>query len=353
MKTAMFYGEKDIRVQEMPDPTPAQGEVLVAIKSAGICGSDLHNYRGNRPRSGDVPWRQGHELAGEVVGLGDGVDVDTLAVGQRVAIEAKHLLNCGHCRDCKTGSYHLCETRGIRNGVREASYGFSELDVVVQENARPIPDHVSYDGAALLDCYAVSVHAAHISPAGPDDTVVVLGAGTIGITMGQIAKAFGAGRVIMVSTRRAPLEVALHMNATDEIVVTSEVDPVQAVMDLTVGDGGGVVYETVGGNDQLLSQCMSMARRGGDVCIIGSFTQPQQIPTELGMQRELSLRWSNSYSSFNGIGEAQTALDLMGRGLLDVSDMVTHHYGIDDINEAFVVADDKRASGAIKVVITP
>jgi len=143
------------------------------------------------------------------------------------------------------------------------------------------------------------------------------------------------------------------MNATDEIVVTSEVDPVQAVMDLTVGDGGGVVYETVGGNDQLLSQCMSMARRGGDVCIIGSFTQPQQIPTELGMQRELSLRWSNSYSSFNGIGEAQTALDLMGRGLLDVSDMVTHHYGIDDINEAFVVADDKRASGAIKVVITP
>ena len=347
----MFYGEKDIRVEEMPDPIPAYGEVLVQIKSAGICGSDLHNYRGNRPRTGDVPWRQGHELAGEVVGLGDGVS--TLTVSQRVAIEAKHLLGCGQCRECKAGSYHICETRGIRNGIRQASYGFSELDVVVQNNARLIPDHVSYDGAALLDCYAVSVHAAHISPTGPDDTVVVLGAGTIGITMGQIAKAFGVGRVIMVSTRREPLQVALQMNATDEIVVTAETDPVDGVMALTGGDGGAVVYETVGGNAQLITQCMAMTRRGGDVCIIGSFTQPQQVPTDLGMQRELSLKWSNSYSSFNGIDEAQTALHLMSRGLLDVSDIVTHHYELDDIKEGFSVADDKRQSGAIKVIITP
>jgi len=143
------------------------------------------------------------------------------------------------------------------------------------------------------------------------------------------------------------------MNATDEIVVTSKIDPVEGVMALTNGDGGAVVYETVGGNDQLIAQCMTMSRRGGDVCIIGSFTQPQQVPTDMAMQRELSLRWSNSYSSFNGIGEAQTALDLMSRGLLDVSGIITHHYPIDDIKEGFSVADDKRNSGAIKVIITP
>ncbi|NQW17411.1 MAG: alcohol dehydrogenase catalytic domain-containing protein [Chloroflexi bacterium] len=351
MKTAMFYGEKDIRVEEIADPVPGPGEVLVRIRSAGICGSDLHNYRGNRPRSGDVPWRQGHELAGEVVALGSGVN--SLAIGQRVAIEAKHLLGCGNCRECRSGNYHICATRGIRNGVRQASFGFSELDVVVQENARPIPDHVSFDGAALLDCYAVSVHAAHIAPAGPDDTVVVLGAGTIGITMGQVAKAFGAGRVIMVSTRREPLQVALEMNATDEIVVTSEVDPIESVMHLTDEDGAAVIYETVGGNEQLIAQCMSMARMGGAVCIIGSFTRPQQIPADLAMQRELSLLWSNSYSSFNGVSEQQTALDLMSRGLLDVSTIVTHRYPLDAILEAFSVADDKRTSGAIKVIVSP
>ena len=217
MKTAMFYGGRDIRVEEIPDPEPGLGEVLIRIRSAGVCGSDLHNYRGNRPAAGDVPWRQGHELAGEVAGFGQGVT--GLELGQRVGIEAEHLVGCGTCRECRAGRYHICPTRGMKDGVRHGSYGFSELDVCIAENVKPIPDHVSMDAAALLDCYAVDVHAVHQAPVTPDDTVVILGAGAIALTLGQVSKAFGAARVIMIGTRRQPLDVALSANAADETVV--------------------------------------------------------------------------------------------------------------------------------------
>lgn len=350
MKTALLYGGKNIRVEEVPDPVPGSGEVLIRVRSAGICGSDLHNYRGDRSASRQVPWQQGHELAGEVVALGSGVN--RVAVGQRVGIEAEHLLGCGRCVHCRAGQYHLCPERGMKDGEPHSSHGFSELDVCVESNCYPLPDHVSYDTAALVDCYACAVHALLRSGFSPGHTVAILGTGAIGLTLGQVARAWGAGKVIIIGRRHPPLDLALNAGATDETVLGGETDPVESVLSAT-GQGADVVFETVGGNAQLIAQCMDMARRGGTVSVLGLFMQDQMLDPDQAMSRELTLKWSNSYSTWNGIPEYWMALDMVASGRVDPSPLITHHFPLDRIAEAFAVADDKRNTGAVRVMVQP
>jgi threonine dehydrogenase-like Zn-dependent dehydrogenase len=352
MKASLFYGEKDIRVEDQPTPEPGPGEVLIGIKAAGVCGSDLHNYRGNRPSTNDVPWEQGHELAGVVEALGPGVN--DFAVGDRVGIEAEHLVGCGHCRECKRGDYHICPERGIVHGAKHGSHGFSSHDVTLASNCFPLPDHVSFDEAAILDCYACGVHAVNRTPVPVDGTVVIVGAGAIALTLGQVAKAYGAGRVIMVGTRVEPLQTAVDSGAADEYIVNADEDPVQGVLDRTEGEGSEVVFETVGGESQLIAQCAAMARRGGTVSVVGLFTQPQTLDSQTqGMAKELVLTWSNSYSSWHGISEYQTALDLLASDRLNAGPIITHRFPQSQIADAFSAADNKRASGAIRVVVNP
>jgi len=377
MKTAYFYGGKDIRVVEEPVPEPGPGEVLFKVMSAGVCGSDLHNYRGHRSRD-DERWQQGHELSGVIAGLGEGVS--GLEIGQRVGIEAEHLLGCGECRLCSDGQYHLCPDRGIRHGVRQGSHGFSQYDVCVAENVTVLPDDVSFDAAALVDCYACGVHTMNRVPDISGQNVAIIGAGAIALTMGQVLKANGAGKVILIGTREQPVEVALAAGSADVGVVGGSLlrlgssalkrpfdtfgrlsagvpqddrSVVEAVLEETDGEGVAVTFETVGGQTQLIQQAVEMTRRGGVVSVLGLFTKPQTIDPAMAMEREVSIQWSNSFSSWNGEREFVTALDLLRSGRLNPEPIVTHHFGLDDIGEAFAVADDKRSSGAIRVMVTP
>jgi threonine dehydrogenase-like Zn-dependent dehydrogenase len=315
MKAAIFYGGKDIRVEELPIPEPGPGEVLIKVRSAGICGSDLHPYRGASPYGAREPHQRGHELAGEVAALGEGVM--GLSVGQRVGIEAEHLLGCGQCRYCMRGEYHICPYRGRRHGERTESHGFSQYDVCVASNCYPLPDNVSLDSAALLDCYACGVHALNrVSPT-PDWTAVVLGTGAIGMTLGQLAKAYGVRRVVMVGTRDEPLKVALETGAADEVIANSRHDPVEAVLEMTGGEGADVVFETVGGNAPTLNQAIGMARRGASISVLGVFTQDQGIDVRTAYSKELVIRWSNSYSRWQGVSEYKMALDLLAQGRIN------------------------------------
>jgi len=349
MRAARFYGGKDIRVEEIPVPEPGPGEVLVRIRSAGICGSDLHNYRGNRASVFTPPWEQGHELAGEVAGLGK--DVTGLKIGQRIAIEGEHLVGCGVCRHCLAGDNHICPTRGFVNGQRHGSHGFSEYDVCVARNCHPLPHNVSCDEAVLLDSYACAVHVLNRAPLHVTDTLAIIGTGAIGLTLGQVARVYGARRVIMIGTRAAPLRIAQNCGAADEVVAIEDGDPVAAVMKLTDGQGADAVIETVGGNAQILAQAMALARRGGTVSVMGVFTAPQTIDPSLGFSRELTVKWSNSLSSWHGISEFRTAIDLVSSGRLLAAPIITHHFPLEKIAEAFAATDDKRSSGAIRVVV--
>ncbi len=351
MKAAIFYGGKDIRIEDVPMPEPGPGEVLIKIASAGICGSDLHPYRGHNPYGAREPHQRGHELAGEIAGLGDGVT--DLTVGQRVGIEAEHLLGCGSCRNCKRGQYHICPTRGFRHGERQESHGFSQYDVCVATNCHPLPDTLGFDSASQLDCYACGVHALNRCDVAPGDTAVVLGTGAIGITLGQLAKAFGVRHVIMVGTREEPLRIAMKADAADEIIVNFRVDPVEAVLETTGGQGADLVFETVGGSAPTISQAIGMARYGGTVSILGVFTEEQNVDVVTAYRKELKLQWSNSYSSWRGVSEYKTALDLLEDGRVSPEAFINKHFALAEISEAFAAADDKRSSGAVKVMGHP
>jgi 2-desacetyl-2-hydroxyethyl bacteriochlorophyllide A dehydrogenase len=350
MKTAVFYGGPDIRVEEIPDPVPGPGQVLVRVRAAGICGSDLHGYRAPRPDL-TYPLRAGHELSGEVADVGEGVT--GLSPGQRVAIEPMHLVGCGTCAACRRGDYHICPTRGMRDGRRLHSSGFSQFDLVDAANLFPLPDHVSLDDAAILDVYGVAVHGVHRLPVEPFHSVAIIGAGAVGLTQGQVARALGARRVILVSTRDESLALARSADAADETVNATKDDPVRAVLDLTDGRGADVVFETVGGNVPTVRQACEMAAFGGTVGVVGLFLDPIQLDARAAMRKELDIRWVNSYSTWEGVCELQIALDLLASGRVRAAPLITHRVPLDRIAEGFAWADDKRRSGAVKVLVNP
>lgn len=355
MRAALFYGGRDIRVEELPDPTPGPSEVLVGIKAAGVCGSDLHPYRGADPWGSPAsvgPRRAGHELSGVVAALGAGIS--HIEVGQRVGIEPMHLVGCGRCRQCRRGDYHVCPTRGMVNGQRRGSAGFSELDLVVADNIYPLPDSVSLDVASLLDVYGCGVHAINRMPLRSSEYVCVVGTGPIGLTMGQVARAAGAKRVIMIGRRDEPLQFALDVGAADAVINnTRTVKLSEAVADLTDGDLCDAVFETVGGTEDTLGQSVEVAAYGGRVGIIGAFWGNVAVAYRSANRKELDVRWCNSYSTWHGKREFQIALDMVADGRVQAEPLISHRYPLTEIAAAFQAADDKRGSGAVKVVVQP
>ena len=347
MKAALFYGGPDIRVETAPDPVPGPGEVLVRVRAAGVCGSDLHRYRRKDDHQTE-PSMTGHELAGDIAAVGPGVM--GLAVGQRVGVEPRHLVSCGHCRWCLRGDTELCPEVGMEDGRHVQSTGFAEYSLEPAENCYPLPDMLPYDTAAILDVYAVAVHALHRVPVGPMDTVVVFGAGAVGLAVVQVARTLGAGRVIAVDTWDAPLAAARQLGC-DAVINSTEADVVAAVRDLTGGQGADVVFEAVGGRAPTFAAALDVVARGGRVGVIGMFSDVQTLDPRPLMRKELNLHWIWSYGLWCGVPEFQIALDMLVSGKIDTAPLITHRFPLDRIADAFAAADDKRASGAIKVLI--
>ncbi|TAK21366.1 MAG: hypothetical protein EPO26_15700 [Chloroflexota bacterium] len=354
MKAALFYGGRDIRVEEIPTPAPGPGEVLVDVGAAGVCGSDLHPYRGANPWGGastPAAHRGGHELAGVVAALGSGVT--GLRVGQRVGVEPMHLVGCGRCRQCRRGDYHVCPTRGMRNGERHGSAGFSEFDVAVAANIFPLPDDVSFEVASMLDVYACGVHGANRIPLKMDDVVCVIGTGPIGMTMGQVARAAGVRKVIMIGRRDELLRLAVDIGAADVTINNASARVSEAIADLTEGEGCDAVFESVGGTADTLAQAVDASAYGGKIGVIGAFWGDVAVAYRTANRKEIDLRWCNSYASWNGVREYQIALDMVVEGRVQAEPLVTHRFPLTRISEAFQAADDKKGSGAIKVVVQP
>jgi 2-desacetyl-2-hydroxyethyl bacteriochlorophyllide A dehydrogenase len=352
MKTAVFYGGSDIRIEEVETPQPGPGEVLVEVAAAGICGSDLHYYRGEDPwGSARWPQRIGHELAGVVAAVGPGVG--RVVPGQRVAIEPRHLLGCGECRFCRRGDYHLCPRRGLAGGVRRASAGFSEYDLAPAENVFLLPDHLSLEAAALADVYACAVHALHRAPLRPTDTVVVFGTGPVGLAVGQVARLAGARQILLVGRRDEALDLAVRAGAADQGINSRREDPAEAVLERTDGQGAEVVFEAVGGAFGALAPAVAAAARGGTIVLLGAFVGDVAVPYREANRRELDLRWSSSYSTWNGVRELQIALDLIAEERVATAPLLTHRFPLTEIAQAFQAANDKGTSGAVKVLIQP
>jgi 2-desacetyl-2-hydroxyethyl bacteriochlorophyllide A dehydrogenase len=347
MKAAHFYTGSDIRVEEVPDPAPGPGEVLVRVKSAGICGSDLHTYRRGVLRFPErAPLILGHELAGEVAGLGSGVT--DLRIGQRVGVEP--LIGCGRCPHCRMGDYHRCA--GLNHIGNYYPGGFAQLALAPRGKVFPLPDHIDMDAAGMLDVYACGIHAIHRIPVGPLDTVLVIGGGAIGLAAAQVYKAAGARRVYVLATHEPQVKAA-RAGGADAVINPRQQDPVEAIMALTEGTGVDITIEAVGGQSDSLEIALQTTARGGTVGVLGSFPEAIPLTVNNGLRRELNLLWIYSYALWKGVPEFQIALDMLAENRVDAKPIISHVFPLDDIVAGFQAALHKEQSGAVKVMIHP
>ncbi len=341
MKAAQFYGGKDIRVETVPDPTPEAGQVLVKVEAAGICGSDLHGYH-RQPDKPLSPRIGGHELAGQIVDIGE--DVTEHKVGERVAIEP--IVPCNTCPECLNGYYNICSNLRHRGG------GFAEYTVAPTSNAYSIPDSVSVEGGALAEVYAVAVHAVNRAMVSPGDHVAIIGSGPVGLTIAQVADIAGATSIAVLGKPDVPIQIA-HKAVGAVPINVDKTDTVAAIMDWSNGRGADVVFEAVGGKANTLEQATQIAAKRGRVCMVGGHGAPLTFSERFARSRELTIIWSFCYGRRGGKTEFQIAIDLLAAGKLDPSPLVTHRFNLDKITQAFAVAAGRDEHGSVKVLVMP
>lgn len=344
MKAALFYGGKNIHVDTVPDPIPGPREILVKVRAAAVCGSDLHPY--HMDETWDPPRIRGHELAGEVAFVGP--EVSGWSVGDRVGVEP--LWCCGTCNYCMAGKQYLCsDWRSI--GVWRPG-GFAQYTVAPPHLLHRLPDNVSFEAAALLDVYSCAVHAQTRVPVQPGDRVAIVGSGAIGLSLAEMAHAAGAAGVAMLGRRQSALDFAATVTPIFP-VNTSEGDPVQKVLEWSDGMGADVVYEAVGGHQQTLDWCIGIAAMAGRIGVEGAFTAPQTIDARLSLKKELTIAWIQSYDQRGVKNEYDIALQMTAAGRFHPDKLVTHRLPLDRIKEAFELADNRADSQAVRVVLDP
>jgi len=346
MKAGIFYGPGDVRYEEIETPKLEPGDefdVLIHVMAAGVCGSDMHYYKGEAPEALRERAVLGHELSGVVLEVG--VNVTNVKPGDRVGVEP--LIGCGVCAYCLSGDYHLCQS------LKHIGYfyggGFAEYVKAPHGKVYLLPDSVSFEEASTLDCYAVAVHAMKRVAVNIHDFVVVIGAGPLGICTAQVAQAAGARKVILVDLIEEILALARQSGINDTIN-SSQGNIVEEIMRLTGGKGADIVFETVGGNAPTLDQSVEMVRYGGTVGLIGMRNR-STIDFWKAHGKELNLTFIYSYAYWNYATEFEIALQMMADRHLNAKPMITHRFPMSRIKEAFDTTLNKQSSKAIKVVV--
>ncbi len=329
MKAVYLVEPLKLELREVPVPEPEPGEVLVAIRACGICGSDIHFYE--KGRIGDfvvrAPLVLGHEAAGDVVGLGPGVR--TLAVGDRVAVEPG--IPCRRCEHCLGGRYNLCQDVVFLSAPPYDGL-FREYVTVPEDFAFTLPDGVTTEMGATVEPLAVACHAVGLVGVRPGESVAVLGAGPIGLLAAACASAAGAGEVI--STDRIPgrLDAAARFGATR--VVNAADDDVSQVLK----DAVDVVLDCVA-VEETLWQAFEIIRPGGRVAWVGMAADEARLPFQLFQVKEAMVTGVFRYANRFG-----TAVRLLASGKVDTRPLITHRFRFPAVAEAVQFAAANRQS---------
>ncbi len=327
-KGAFMRGLDNMIIKEIDRPVPKKGEVVVALEYIGICGSDVHYYHNGKVGAYEVDLSQdymlGHEAAGTVVELGEGVT--SLKVGDRVALEPG--VTCGHCEFCKTGYYNLCPD--VRFLATPPIPGCNEEYIAHPADwCFKLPDNVSTKEGALIEPLSVGFHAANQGDVQVGDTVAILGSGCIGLCTLLSAKAHGAGQIIVADVVPARLQKAKELGA-DIVIDSREKDAVEEIMKITEGRGVDKVFDTSGA-PVCIQQTAYIARRGGTVILVGISTK-SEISYSFAqiMDKELTIK-----SVFRYRNIFPKAIAAVAKGAIDVKQIVTHEFDFDHINDAY------------------
>ena len=260
MKAAVLYAKDDLRYEEYPKPQPGYGEVLVKVKAAGICGSDISRVLGDAAHY--YPIVLGHEFSGDVVEIGEGVT--SVKTGDKVA--GAPLVPCLKCEDCQKGDYSLCKNYTFIGSRIQGS--FSDYVIIPERNAVKFGPNVSYEQGAFFEPSTVALHGLNRVDYKGGQDVAILGGGTIGLFTAQWARLFGAKRVFVFDIENERLELAKKLGA-DIVINTLDKNFKSTVDELTEGKGFGYVYETAG-VDITMKLAFELAGNKAGVCFIGT-----------------------------------------------------------------------------------
>lgn len=326
MKALVLEEYKKLVVSDQPEPEIASTDVLVRVKSCGICGSDVHGFDGSSGRR-IPPVIMGHEAAGVIEKVG--ADVTAYQAGDRVTFDS--MISCGQCFFCRKGEPNLCDDRKVL-GVSCDEYrrhgAFAEYVAVPQHIVYRIPDQLSFDHAAMVEPVSVAVHAVNLTPLQIGDTCLVVGAGMIGLLTLQALRAAGAGRTIIADLADDRLELAKKLGA-DEALNPKNVDVPEAIRAMTDGKGADVAIEAVGATPTVKASVDSV-RKGGVVTLIGNIAATVDFPLQAVVTREISVL--GSCASAN---DYPACLEMMARGAIQVEPMISETATLDRGAEMF------------------
>jgi L-iditol 2-dehydrogenase len=341
MRTVELAAPRRLELCDRPmPPDPGPGEVLVRMRAVGLCGSDLHWYQDGRVGHSKAvfPMVLGHEPVGEVMDVG--VGVSTHQVGDRVAIEPS--IVCGECEFCRSGRPNNC-TRCVFMGGPQHPGFFRDYAVVPARNAEHFPDEFTYLQATLIEPVAVVVHVMELTPFRHNDSILVLGAGPIGLLTALVAKTRGAGHVFIADRIAHRLRIARQLGI-DTCLDTRSEKVVDAVLQTTGGRGVDVVFDAAG-DPETIQAGLAAARSSGQYVLIGIPSETAlHVDLHTAMNKELSIQ-TVKRSNHKG----HEAMELIAEGRIPDL-LITHVQPIEQTPEAFELVSNYR-DGVGKLVI--
>ena len=347
MKGVVFLGERELEIRDFPDPRPGPGEVVIAMKASGMCGSDLHPYRASRKGSAAAslglggqggPVIAGHEPCGVVAERGAGVTEAEAPIGQRVMNH--HYKGCGLCKHCRTGWSQLCP-HGITVYGMTGHGGHAAYMKVPAFTLVPLPDELSFAEGAAVSCGTGTAWGAlkRLGVSGRD-TVAVFGQGPVGLSGTMLGAAMGA-RIIAVDVAPERLALAKELGA-DEVVDARGADPVQAIRDLTHGEGADAAIDCSASPDARRAT-VRCVRTWGQACFVGEGGTVTLEPSPDMLRRQVTLHASWTFSS---VGQAECARFVADRRI-PLKRLLTHEFTLDQAADAYRLFDTQTTGKGV------
>lgn len=340
MKASVCYKKNDLRTEDLPTPEISDNEVLIKMLACGLCGTDIQKIRGD---SVTKPTVLGHEVVGQIVKKGK--NINNYQLGDRV-ITAIHV-PCFTCYYCNKGHYTICEqfrTNNIDPG------GFAEFiripELHLKHLTHKVSDNVTDEEATLIEPIACCLHGLKQADIRPDDSVLIMGAGTIGILHAQLAKIKGANKVIVSDMSEYKLRKALKVGC-DYAINIAEKDIISEVNQITNGQGVDVIV-IAAGVSSLVSDAVNMVRRAGRIIVFSGFDKNKLVTLDASrfFKDEISIIGTYSVTPY----EFPEALDLLEKRKLNTDEMITHVFPLDKLSEAIDLSTDPKQS-VLKVII--
>ena len=340
MRVAMWYNNRDVRIEEMPVPQIGSGELLVRVEASGICGSDVMEwYRLDR-----APLVLGHEIGGQIVAVGEGVE--RYKEGDRVS--AAHHVPCNTCHYCLNGHHTVCDTLRRTNFDPGGLAEYICLPAInVDRGVFLLPGEVSYEEATFIEPLACVLRGQRLAHIQPGNSVLVIGSGIAGLLHVQLARTLGAGRVIATDINDYRLEAAQRFGAGTTI--HAEEDVPARLRQVNQGRLADLVIVCTGATSAI-AQALKSVERGGIILFFAPTNPGVTIPisiNELFFRNDITLTTSYAGSP----ADYQTALELIRAGTIPVRHMITHRLSLAETGLGFQLVAEARNS--IKVIIEP